>query len=34
MLLGAGVHIFLIGETLMRAKDMGMKLNELLTGNQ
>jgi indole-3-glycerol phosphate synthase len=34
MLLGVGVHIFLIGETLMRAKDMGLKLNELLAGNQ
>lgn len=34
MLLSAGVHIFLIGETLMRAEDMGLKLNELLAGNQ
>lgn len=34
MLLSSGVHVFLIGETLMRAEDMGLKLNELLSRNQ
>jgi indole-3-glycerol phosphate synthase len=30
LLMGAGVHCFLIGETLMRAKDIGKKLREFL----
>jgi indole-3-glycerol phosphate synthase len=30
LLMGAGVHCFLIGEALMRAKDIGKKLKELL----
>jgi indole-3-glycerol phosphate synthase len=30
MLLKAGIHVFLIGETLMRAEDRGKKLQELL----
>jgi indole-3-glycerol phosphate synthase len=30
LLMGAGVHCFLIGEALMRAEDIGGKLRELL----
>jgi indole-3-glycerol phosphate synthase len=30
LLMQAGVHCFLIGETLMRAHDIGKKLRELL----
>jgi indole-3-glycerol phosphate synthase len=30
MLMEAGIHAFLVGESLMRAKDMGKKLRELL----
>lgn len=33
MLLVAGIHVFLIGETLMRAGDRGKKLQELLGGS-
>jgi len=33
ILMGAGIRIFLIGETLMRAADMGRKLRELLGAN-
>jgi indole-3-glycerol phosphate synthase len=33
-LLSAGIHAFLIGETLMRAENMGRKMNELLGRNQ
>lgn len=33
ILMGAGIRIFLIGETLMRAGDMGRKLRELLGAN-
>jgi indole-3-glycerol phosphate synthase len=29
-LMEAGIHAFLVGESLMRAKDMGKKLRELL----
>jgi indole-3-glycerol phosphate synthase len=32
LLLEAGIHCFLIGETLMRAEDIGGKLRELLGG--
>jgi len=31
-LMRAGVHCFLVGETLMRAEDIGGKLRELLDG--
>jgi indole-3-glycerol phosphate synthase len=33
-LMNAGVHCFLIGETLMRAEDVGGKLRELLGGGE
>ncbi len=29
-LMGEGIHVFLVGESLMREKDIGMKLRELL----
>jgi indole-3-glycerol phosphate synthase len=34
ILLNAGIHSFLVGETLMRADDVGNKMKELLGGNQ